>query len=337
LRRFQFSAAEAGEYVDESVPSVAPGHLLIRPLVVGICGTDVELFDGSMAYLRSGITSYPIQPGHEWIGEVMRMAEDVTEFEIGDRVVGECSIGCGHCAVCDIGAYHRCPDRHETGIFGQPGALTEMLLFPARSAFKIPLDVATEDGALVEPLAVAYRALTRLELSADSVVMVVGGGTIGALAVMLLVGVFGLTPAVVDPNAHALSRALSYGAREPSEAEMYSRVLEVSGSSSGLTYAIAHAEAGARIVVAGLTPNATDPLPVNDIVLRDLDVVGSLGSPHVWPAVLEILSSSGIRPSRLITHRFPFDEIPQAMEVQQSHSPENGKLVIVANSEGAGA
>ena len=95
-------------------PAPGPGDILLAPLLVGICATDLELINGSLIYLRTGQTKLPITPGHEWVAEVVALGPGVTAFALGDRVVGECSVGCGSCPACTAGAYHRCPDKQET-------------------------------------------------------------------------------------------------------------------------------------------------------------------------------------------------------------------------------
>src|SRR5919202_746086 len=88
LEPFRLQVAPAAE------PSPGPGLLVIAPDAVGVCGTDVELYDGTMPYLRNGFSSYPLVPGHEWTGSVSAVGDGVDGFAIGDSVVGECSIGC---------------------------------------------------------------------------------------------------------------------------------------------------------------------------------------------------------------------------------------------------
>src|SRR3954470_8100077 len=97
----------------EPVPDPLPGQLLIAPDAVGVCATDVELYDGTMPYLTNGFAAYPIVPGHEWTGRVVAVGSEAAGFGVGDRVVGECSIGCGACDRCGAGDYHQCPRRQE--------------------------------------------------------------------------------------------------------------------------------------------------------------------------------------------------------------------------------
>ena len=108
----------------------APGQVSDPRARDRICGTDVEIFDGTMPYFTAGMARYPVVPGHEWVGEVLACGDGVEGFAPGERVVGECSVGCMRCAVCLAGNYHRCPNRTETGILNRPGAFAERIEFP---------------------------------------------------------------------------------------------------------------------------------------------------------------------------------------------------------------
>lgn len=184
MRRLMITGPGSAEIVRVPDPERLPGMILVAPLRVGVCATDRELFEGTLVHLRSGIAKYPITPGHEWVGRVL--SSDESRLPVGSLVVGECSIGCGRCVACTAGSYHLCPDRAETGIIRRDGALSEVMSFPAASAHVVPDAVRLEDAALIEPTAVAYRAIRRLDPSPRSRVLVLGAGTLGHLAGALL-------------------------------------------------------------------------------------------------------------------------------------------------------
>ena len=106
LRALVISGAGRYGLLDHQPPAPGPGDLLLAPLAVGLCATDLELLDGSMVYLRDGRTRLPLVPGHEWVATVVDPGTPGTGFAVGDVVVGECSIGCGDCPVCASGAYN---------------------------------------------------------------------------------------------------------------------------------------------------------------------------------------------------------------------------------------
>src|SRR3954462_950384 len=108
MRAIEFHGGERRELGERPARERGPGELLIAPSAVGICGTDVEIFDGSLAYFRMGLARYPIVPGHEWTGVVVDTGAGVKGFAPGDRVVGEVAIGCGVCVRCRAGRSHLC-------------------------------------------------------------------------------------------------------------------------------------------------------------------------------------------------------------------------------------
>src|SRR3954451_6862655 len=149
MRAIEFHGGEQLEIVERPDPAPGEGQLLIEPTAVGICGTDIEIFDGSLAYFRMGIASYPIVPGHEWTGEVVEVGPDVAGFSPGDRVVGEVAIGCGICVRCRAGRSHLCDRRTETGIVHMDGAMATRMVFPAAFAHRVTFEARA--AALVEP------------------------------------------------------------------------------------------------------------------------------------------------------------------------------------------
>src|SRR4051812_18202319 len=208
MRAIEFHGGERLELVERPDPQPGPGELLIAPAAVGICGTDVEIFDGSMAYFRDGLAAYPIVPGHEWAGEVVEAGAGVEGFAPGDRVVGEVAIGCGHCARCRAGRPHVCARRSETGIVHRDGAMASRLVFPAAHA--PPVTLGAEAAALVEPTSVALNAARRGEVAGRSVA-VIGAGPIGLLAAQCARAEGAAAVAVTDTRADRLAAARALG------------------------------------------------------------------------------------------------------------------------------
>lgn len=307
------------------------GYLLLAPTLVGICGTDLELFEGSMIYLRNGMAQYPLIPGHEWVASVVQVGPGVEGLSVGDRVVGEVSIGCGDCGYCTEGSYHRCPARFETGFMGMPGALQERMLFPAKSAHLVPEGVSASDAALTEPLAIAYQAVLRAEVTAGDHVLVVGAGTIGMLTAMLLLGEFGCRVSVLSDTADRTERAQGFGCSVHLPGALYSRVIEAAGSRSAVGDSLAALAPGGRLVVTGLSGEDSVPVPIDNVVISDQEIRGSLGSPGIWPQVLKILGQQKIHPSDLVTHTFTLDQFHEAMALARGTDAGVGKILITLN------
>ncbi len=158
-------------------PVAARGETLIRPDLVGLCGTDLEIIGGQVdhAFVR-----YPIVLGHEWTGIVTGESPLA-----GARVVVEGVVACGHCARCVRGETNLCQTYDELG-FTRDGAAAGLVAVPSLLVHPIAAGVAAEDAVLTEPASVVYRGLTKAGAAPGSRVLVIGDGTIALLAVYLL-------------------------------------------------------------------------------------------------------------------------------------------------------
>lgn len=300
---------------------LGPDDVRIRLLATGICGTDVEIFDGTMPYFTSGMASYPVIPGHEWVGEVVEAGPAVTGFRPGDRVVGECSVGCMSCATCLAGDYHRCADRTETGILNRNGGFAEYLTFPSLFLHHISPSVPVECAAMVEPAAVAFNGVRRAEVSPRDEVVVFGDGPIGLLVAMMA-SAFGAARITVvggTPHRLALARtlcadavvnihetpdiaaALRPGGRPPPGV-----AIEATGNPAAVEGAIASVATGGRIVCLGLfAGQRSKALDLDRLVIGEVRLRGALGSPGVWPDVIRLIESGRVDPRPLVSDTLP--------------------------------
>ncbi len=316
------------ELQEADVPRPGPDDLIVEPDAVGICGTDLELFSGSMAYLSTGFASYPMVPGHEWTGTVTELGDGVRGFSVGDRVVGECSVGCGHCARCRAGTYHLCRARTETGIAGRAGALTTAMAFPSTSAHKLPSTVAAADAVFVEPLAVACRALSRLGTAPGQTTGIVGAGTLGLLCAMAgrATGLDEVRFFETDPVRRDFAMGLGFDAGRPGD--RFDAVIEASGTEAGVTVATEACDDGGTVVLLGLTGAESVNVHVDGVVVRDLTLRGSLGSPHTWPQAVALIAAGAVAPSCLVSHEYTLDEVADAYELAAQRRSGVRKIVI---------
>jgi 2-desacetyl-2-hydroxyethyl bacteriochlorophyllide A dehydrogenase len=306
-----------------------PGHLLIAPEAVGVCGTDMDLLEGTMGYLTSGQTSYPLTPGHEWSGTVLAVGDGVEGFAPGDRIVGEAPIGCGVCALCVAGEYHLCPDRVETGFIRQPGALTERFVYPARGAHLLPSNVSMQDAALIEPTAVAYRGVRRLMSHGGDRLLIIGGGTIGLLCA-LTAHALGLEDVLVvelQPDRRRFAEGLGLKTAVSADGS-WTLVIEASGREPGMQASLDATGVGGRLLLIGLCGRPSIPVDIDRIVLKDQTVMGNLSSPGVWPEVIDLVATGRLQPGRLVTHRYPLDETAAAFRQMEARDPGTVKIHI---------
>lgn len=332
LRAVEIRGADVLEVVERSPFAPPQNQVAIEPLIVGVCATDQELLQGSMVYLRQGLTKLPLVPGHEWVGRILEVGPGVTGLAPGDVVVGECSIGCGRCPRCWDSNYHQCTARFETGVMKLDGALTERMIFPAKATHIVPKGVNLQDAALTEPLAVALRAVERLEVGNRESVLIVGAGVIGLLAVMILRAEGRARPFLLEPSESRRNRGRDLGATpvEPGE-HRFDRILEASGTASGVQDALGHLSNGGRAVLVGLCGLPTVPINTDALVVGDQTVIGSLGSPGVWPKALALLAEGRVRPSLLISHQYPLERTAEAFRMACLNPNDVGKVIVMPN------
>lgn len=312
------------ELQDVAVPMPPPGWLTCRVQAAGICATDTEILEGTLPYLKTGRVVYPIVPGHEWSGVVSALGEGVAGFTRGDRVTGETHIGCGQCERCRRGQYNTCESLQRVGIGDIAGALAEYICVPARSLHHLPDNIDDVRAAVLEPATVALHALERAGLASGERVVVVGPGTIGLLAVALARALGAGHVTLLGTRADRLALGLRMGAdmtvnvRQESLAWLMGKadvVVEASGNASFFGQACELLRRGGRLALVGLFRSEPPLLDLNQLVTRNLAVVGSLGSPGVWERTIALLAAGRLDPLPIITHRFPLDQVAQAFGV----------------------
>jgi 2-desacetyl-2-hydroxyethyl bacteriochlorophyllide A dehydrogenase len=313
-----------------NVPVAGTDEVLVAPLLAGVCGTDLELIDGSIdpAYVR-----YPLILGHEWVGELV---DDVPGIGTrGDRVVAEGVIACGACDECLLGATNRCTTYDEIG-FTRPGAIAERIAVPVRLVHRIDDSVNADDAVLIEPMAVVWRALTRFALRENLNVVVVGDGTIALLAAHLVRRFDPARVVVAGRRDAQASLARAAGADEfvtDVPVDRFDLVIEAAGTGASASTAISLAARGAMVILLGLPVHGTlvdlapDYLVNNDVVIQ-----GSFSyTGQAFAEVVEQVNAGALTPSFLITHRYALDRASDAIDTLRGNVADDeprGKVVI---------
>ena len=303
-----------------AVPSPGRGEVLVRPEVVGLCGTDLDIVAGRIdpAYVR-----YPLVLGHEWSGTVL--ADGSGTLAPGTRVVVEGIVPCGHCGPCRAGQTNLCDTYDEMG-FTRDGAAAGYALVAGSLVHPLAAGVSFADGALVEPAAVVYRGLASVAGKPGRRVLVVGDGTVALLAVRLL-GLWSPAEVVLlgQRPAQAALAATAGAARfetDPAQAGTgYDLVVEAAGSPTAVVTALAAARRGGTVLLLGLPPHgATAAVPVDDLVNNDLSIRASFGyTSAAWRDVVALLNSGQLTLDFLVTHCFPVTDWARALDTLRGH------------------
>jgi 2-desacetyl-2-hydroxyethyl bacteriochlorophyllide A dehydrogenase len=332
------------EYLDVPRPMCGDDEVLVQVKCVGVCGTDVEMYRGTMAYFKMGWTQYPITLGHEWSGIVVECGREATGFAAGDRVTGDVTIGCQYCENCLRGLYNLCLSKIEVGLCrGKDGAYAEYLTMPARHTFKVPDEVTFEEAAMVEPAATVVKAIRKAPFEPGAVCVIQGDGPIGLLALQAAdaCGAGKLILAGTVDAKLQLGRELGadviVNVRHQDLQEVVATVtggvgadyvMEASGSNEALQQAVAIVRMGGTLNLVGLYETPVSEFDMGNVVVRDLNIITSVASPNVFPQTLRLMARGRIRTRPLISHELPLSEAARAFDIQINHPAERMKILL---------
>lgn len=292
-------------------PSIDDNEVMIRSRQVGICHSDYELLAGQ--YIIP--ISYPVTPGHEWVGEVVEVGRNVVGFAPGDRVVGECVI--------------KTSERvHHFG-FSMDGANREYFAARPEWLHKLPDAVDDAKGSLIEPFTCGYYAVMRHGgVNASDTVVISGGGTIGLVTAAAAIGM-GARVIVVDPVPLRRQVAEELGADatvDPTSCDPIESVQEItkgggnlvvecSGHADSLTNVFQYARDEGCVSMVGINIGQKIPVELGKIQTKNLSVRGTIGSPGIWPDAVRFLERTGTNLSPIQTHHFGLDDAVKAFEL----------------------
>ena len=332
------SAAGPGlELRDVPLPAIGINDVLIRVQRTGICGTDLHIESWDPWAARTIVP--PLIIGHEFVGEVVDVGDNVADFRPGDLVSGEGHVVCGRCRHCLAGRRHLCPHTIGLGV-GRDGAFAEYVALPMTNVWQHWPGIDPEVAAIFDPFGNAvHTALAFPTLGED--VLISGAGPIGLMATAVARFTGARHVVVSEPNAYRRDLAMQMGATlaidpreqalgdvfaELSRVEGFDVAMEMSGNAGALRAAVGAMAHGGGIAILGL-PTEEISLDINAIVMKMLTIRGIYGREmyETWYKMTVMLQSGlDIRPA--ITHRFPHTEYAAAFAA--ARSGDSGKVIL---------
>ena len=284
-------------------PEPAPGEVLIRISLAGICGTDLQILKGYHGF--RGVM------GHEFVGVA---AGPEGSPWLGQRVVGEINIGCGVCDLCRAGFAHHCRERRVLGIKDHDGSFAHYLTLPAANLHLVPPEVPDEAAVFTEPLAAALRVMETVPISPADRVLVVGDGSLG-LQISWVLALSGVQVTLAGHHPEHLALAAPYGVSAFLEPDLppgdYHVVVEASGSPGGLQLALSRVRPLGAVILKS-TYLGRFPLDPATVVVPEVRLVGSRCGP--FPPALRLLRQGWVDPRPLIAKTFPLSQGLAALE-----------------------
>jgi threonine 3-dehydrogenase len=330
--------AEPGIWMTD-VPEPVCGHndLRIRIRKTAICGTDTHIFNWD-AWSRATIR-VPMVIGHEYVGEVVEVGQEVGGFKVGDRVTGEGHITCGYCRNCRAGRRHLCRNTVGVGVNRQ-GCFAEYLVIPAFNAYRLPDAVSDDLASIFDPFGNAVHTALSFDLVAEDV-LITGAGPIGIMAVAVARHCGARHVVITDVNEYRLALACRMGAtlainvnerslesvmEELGMTEGFDVGLEMSGVPSAFRAMLETMNHGGRVAVLGIPP-AEMSLDWSRIIFKGLTIKGIYGREmfETWYRMSGLIQS-GLDLDPVITHRLPLSRFQEGFETMASG--QSGKIIL---------
>ena len=330
--------AEKGIWLqDTPEPEVGHNDLLIKIRKTAICGTDMHIYNWDEWSQKT--IPVPMVVGHEYVGEVVGMGQEVKGFKVGDRVSGEGHITCGHCRNCRAGRVHLCRNTEGVGV-NRLGAFAEYLVIPAFNAFKIPDNISDDLASIFDPFGNAVHTALSFDLVGEDV-LITGAGPIGIMAAAVAKHVGARHVVVTDINPYRLELAKKMGAtravdvskvdlkevmNELGMTEGFDVGLEMSGVPVAFRDMLNKMNHGGKIAMLGIPPQDV-AIDWNQVIFKGLVIKGIYGREmfETWYKMASLLQS-GLDLSPIITHTFSIDDFQKGFDTMGSgHS---GKVIL---------
>lgn len=323
------------------IPEAGEGQVLVRIHIIGICGSDIHVYHGKHPF-----TKYPVTQGHEVFGEIMALGKDVKDFTIGQKVTIEPQEYCGKCYPCTHGKYNLCEELKVMG-FQTTGTASHYFAVDASKVTPIPENMGYEEGAMIEPLAVAVHAVRRAGDVAGLKIAVIGAGPIGNLVAQTAKGMGAAQVMVTDVSDYRLKLAKECGADfvvNTKDKEFGAAMLESFGTDKAdiiydcagnditINQAIRCARKGSTIILVAVFADMAkaDLAVLND---HELDMNTTMMYRHEdYVKAIEMVEDGKIFLRPLMSRVFPFDQFKQAYEYIDANRETAMKILIDVQS-----
>ena len=320
-------------FEERDIPKVKENEVLVKLEYVGICGSDLHYYE------TGAIGDYVVEPpfvlGHEPGGTVVEVGKNVKNLKVGDRVALEPGKTCGHCEFCKTGRYNLCPD---VVFFATPpvdGVFQEYVAHEAALCFKLPDNVSTLEGALIEPLAVGFHAAIQGDAHLGQRAVVMGAGCIGLVSMMALkargvseVLELGATGVINGAKEDVLEKV-----NELTDGAGMDLVIETAGTEITTRQAIHMAKKGSNIVLVGYSKSGEMTLPMSLVLDKELTFKTVFRYRHIYPIAIDAVAAGKVNLKGIVTDIFGLDEAQKAMDYSVNNKADIVKAVIQIEQE----
>ena len=325
------------------VSEIGKKEVLVSLEYVGICGSDVHYFHNGCCGSYKVDLSEDYMLGHECAGTIVKVGEEVEKLKVGDRVALEPGITCGECEQCKSGHYNLCPDVVFLATPPVQGCNEEYIAFPENMCFKLPDNVSTKEGALIEPLSVGFYASEQGGVKTGDTVVILGSGCIG-LVTLLACKAHGAGKIIVADLVEArLQKALEIGATEVINSGKEDALKKIEELTNGRGADVVFETAGSPVTIAQ-TPfivrrggvitlvgiSAKEEINYNfaQIMDKEATIKSVFRYRNIYPKAIAAVSGGAINVKGIVTHEFDLDHIQEAYDEAVNNKTDLVKAVI---------
>ena len=317
MKAFLLTAPRKLTLADVPMPQIGPEDVLVKLRMLGICGTDVSTYRGSLIRKENVIL------GHEFCGEVAAVGEKVFTCKVGDYVASEASYGCGKCEYCRSRRPSYCKNPCMLGRTVD-GALCEYIAVNQKMVYLLDESLSPVEGQGLVGVSTAIHAVQRAGIRIGQRVLLVGPGY-GGLQILQLCKMLGCYVTMVGTRAYRLQIAQDLGADEiinireqpnwEEELGLYDVCIEAAGTLSSLQSCVRKVEKGGTILVFGTSKDIITDIPQKDLYYKEISIVGSKGGFGCYEQAQALLNAHKIKIEPIVNHVFPFEKAPEAFDM----------------------
>ncbi|MDX2163849.1 MAG: L-threonine 3-dehydrogenase [Gammaproteobacteria bacterium] len=332
------SKAEKGIWLEDvPKPTISHNDVLIKIKKTAICGTDAHIYNWD-AWAQKTI-KIPMTVGHEFMGEIVEIGDEVTGLKIGQRVSGEGHITCGYCRKCRAGNQHLCRNTIGLGV-NRNGCFAEYLSFPAKNVYPLPDNIPDNIASFLDPLGNAVHTALSFDLVGEDV-LITGAGPIGIMAAAICKKVGARFVVITDVNEYRLDLARKIGdvvainpknkslkdvMKDLGMTEGFDVGLEMSGNDAAFNQMLEHMNHGGRIAILGI-PSTPIAIDWNHVIFKGLILKGIYGREmfDTWYKMIMLLQS-GLNVAPVLTHEFSYKDYQKAFDAMATG--QSGKVIM---------
>lgn len=350
MKAVRLTAPYQFETVDLPIPEPGPDEVVLKNMYLGVCTSDLQIYHGLHAYSKITVSGMPQIMGHEEAGIVYKVGKNVTEYKPGDRVILQPQLFCGECCPCKTGHFNVCESLKVIGVHVD-GCACEYTAVPAWNLHRLPDNVSFRVGSLIEPLAVSFGVVRRINEVTDirgKKICVVGAGTIGNLVAQSCKAM-GSGPVLITdilPEKLELARQCGIDYAENTREQTLAQAIEKCFGSDKADIIVDSAatpfvfksimEAARKASIVVLSGNYKEPvsLDVTQIQRREITVLGHMMYiRQEFEDGLRHLSLGNIHTEGLITQEWTLDEYADAFRFIDEHPGDVVKMIVKIREE----